>query len=160
MGVVRRKAYTLMELMTVVAIIALIAAIGVPGFLEMQWRAKRAELEQNTHALMLTQMAYHAAQDRYLNANLWVPTGPPGKKKKAWPSGTAYDLLGFRPDGSMYGRYNAFTGAYCLDLNVEGQQNLDGLAGTQGYGCCVGEQHYFFHMVDGRCGYQYGLDTF
>ena len=148
-----------MELMTVVAVIALIAAIAVPAWLEMQWRAKRAELEQNTHALMVSQHAYHASFDFYLHINAWTPSGVPGKKKKVWPTGTLFDRLGYRPDGAVYGQYNTLTGSTCIDANIEARQNLDALAGTQGYGCCIGEQHMFGHMVDGRCGYQYGLDT-
>jgi hypothetical protein len=33
------------------------------------------------------------------------------------------------------------------DLNIEGKQNLDALAGTQAFGCCInGEQHVFPYM--------------
>ena len=142
-----------------VCIISLIAAIAVPAWLEMQWRAKRAEVEQNTHAILLCEEAYHTSFDMYLHVNQWIPTGVPVKQKKVWPSGTLFDKMGFRPDGAVYGQYNAFTGGFCFDLNVEARQNLDALAGTQAYGCCIRQQHYFNHMIDGLCGYQYGLDT-
>ena len=149
-----------MEMMTVVCIISLIAAIAVPAWLEMQWRAKRVELDQNCHAIIVSEEAYHASFDFYLNVNAWTPTGSPGKKRKVWPSGTLFDRLGYRPDGTVYGQYNAYTGGSCNDLNTEGKQNLDALGGTQGYGCCInGEQHIFPYMPDGLCGYQYDLNT-
>ena len=149
-----------MELMTVVCIISLIAAIAVPAWLEMQWRTKRVEMDQNCHAILVSEEAYHASFDMYLNVNTWVPSGLPGKQRKNWPTGTLFDRLGYRPDGSVYGTYNAYTPGTCADLNIEGKQNLDKLAGTQAYGCCInGEQHIFPHFVDGLCGYQYGLDT-
>lgn len=151
-----------MELMTVVCIIALIAAIAVPAWLEMQWRTKRVELDQNAHAIILCEEAYHYSFDQYLNVNAWIPTGSPGKKRKAWPTGTLFDKMGYRPDGSVYGQYNAYTGGTCTvsGLNIEGRQNLDALAGTQAYGCCInGEQHIFGFFPDGLCSFQYGLDT-
>jgi type II secretory pathway pseudopilin PulG len=148
-----------MELMTVVAVIAMIAAIAVPAWLEMQWRTKRVELDQNTHAIMISEEAYHASFDVYLSIPTWYPTGVPGKKRKVWPTGTLFDRIGYRPDGTVYGQYRTNTAGVCTDLDIDGRQNLDALAGTQAYGCCIGEQHPFAHFVDGRCGYQYGLDT-
>ena len=149
-----------MELMTVVCIISLIAAIAVPAWIEMQWRTKRVELDQNCHAIIVSEEAYHASFDKYLNVNAWYPAGVPGKKRKAWPTGTLFDQMGYRPDGTVYGQYNAYTGGTCFDLNIEGKENLDALGGTQAYGCCInGQQHPFTHFVDGLCGYQYALDT-
>jgi type II secretory pathway pseudopilin PulG len=149
-----------MELMTVVCIISLIAAIAVPAWLEMQWRSKRVELDQNCHAIIVSEEAYHYSFDMYLNVNQWLPTGVPGKKRKAWPTGTLFDKMGYRPDGTVYGQYNAYTGGSCADLNIEGKQNLDALGSTQAYGCCInGEQHIFSYMHDGLCGFQYDLNT-
>ena len=151
-----------MELMTVVCIISLIAAIATPAWLEMQWRTKRVEMDQNTHAIIVCEEAYHYSMDQYLNVNAWVPSGVPGKRKKAWPTGTLFDKMGYRPDGSVYGSYNAYTGGTCITsgLNIEGRQNLDALAGTQSFGCCInGEAHIFSFMPDGLCAFQYGLDT-
>jgi prepilin-type N-terminal cleavage/methylation domain-containing protein len=156
---VRRCAFTIIELMMVVAIIALISAIAVPSFLQLQYRTKRTEMEQNVNALRVSEEAYHAGQDAWLDINIWLPAGPPVKQKRPWPSGTQYDLLGFRPDGELYGIYNAFTG-WCRDLNIEAQENLDNLGGVQAYGCCVGQQHYFINEQSGNCGYLYGLQTY
>jgi prepilin-type N-terminal cleavage/methylation domain-containing protein len=156
----RPVAFTIIELMMVVAVIALISAIAAPAFLQLQYRTKRAEMEQNTNAIRIAEEAYHAGQDVWLNVNTWVPSGAPVKQRRPWPSGTQYDLLGFRPDGDLYGSYNAFTGGWCQDINLEARQNLDNLAGTQSYGCCVGEQHYFTHERSGRCAYQFGLTVY
>jgi prepilin-type N-terminal cleavage/methylation domain-containing protein len=153
-------AFTLIELMTTVAIVALISAIAVPSFLQLQYRTKRAEMEQNTNALRVSEEAYHTAADAYLNVNVWIPSGAPIKQRRAWPSGTQYDLLGFRPDGQLYGTYIAYTGGWCNEINLEAQQNLDGIGGIQAYGCCVRQQHYFNNEQTGLCGYQWGLTTY
>jgi Tfp pilus assembly protein PilE len=102
-----------MELMTVVCIISLIAAIAVPAWLEMQWRAKRVELDQNTHAIILCEEAYHASFDFYLNVNAWIPSGVPGKKRKAWPTGTLFDRMGYRPTEPSTGSTTRYTGGTC-----------------------------------------------
>lgn len=61
----KRRAFTLIELMIVIGIIALLAAISIPTFSKFIAKAKRTEAHMNLHALYAAQKAYWAEHGRY-----------------------------------------------------------------------------------------------
>jgi len=120
-----RSAFTLVELMIVVAIIGILAAIAVPNFMDMQYRAKRAELPMNTDAIVTVQNAYEAAFDEFVPESTPQPRATPDKVQAPWVSGSAFDTLGWAPDGAVRGVYSVTTTAG-LDFTVTGQSDVDG----------------------------------
>ena len=104
-----KKGFTLVELMIVVAIIGILAAIAVPNFVEMQYRAKRAEIPSNVRAIKETEKAYDAEYDTFLTATAH-PTGSLGKSPQNWGNGnTDFQKLGWLPDGKVRGQYSVAT---------------------------------------------------
>ena len=101
----QRAGFTVIELMIVIAIIAIIAAIAIPNFIAMQYRSKRSECLPNLKAIKTTELVYDANFDRYIEESAFWPDSRPGKHLRDFPSGSAFDTLGWRPDGQVRGSY-------------------------------------------------------
>ena len=119
-----RSAFTLVELMIVVAIIGILAAIAVPNFMDMQYRAKRAELPMNTDAIVTVENAYEAAFDEFIAEPSPQPRSTPNKVQANWTSGSSFDTLGWRPDGAVRGIYSVTT-TVNGDFTAIGQSDVD-----------------------------------
>lgn len=114
-----------------IPVVGILAAIAIPNFVAYQLRAKRAELPPNLEGIRTAEMAYFAAFDRYLPVPEPVPVDPLmlSGSTTPWPSGTAFDDLGWSPDGVVRGTYwvevsgdgQSFTAHAMSDLDLDGE---------------------------------------
>jgi type IV pilus assembly protein PilA len=64
---VKRKGFTLIELMIVVAIIGILAAIAIPNFLKFQCKSKTSEAKEMLKGMYTANVAYQGETDWFTN---------------------------------------------------------------------------------------------
>ncbi len=110
-----------------VACIGIVAAIAIPNFVQMQYRAKRAEVPANVDGIKTAELAYDAAFDSFIPVS--VPAPRPITELDglpvSWVSSTPFDDLGWGPDGQVRGIYWVEVAPNQLDFVVHGMCDID-----------------------------------
>jgi hypothetical protein len=105
----------------------MIAASAIPRFLTMGRTAKLGEVRMNLVGIKTAQFAHKASYGSFLPAgphprNLDDLSAAPAE----WTSGSAFDTLGWAPDGAVRGTYQVEVLPDSLDFIVHGWIDADG----------------------------------
>ena len=117
--------FSVIELMVLLALACIVAAIGVPNFVEMQYRAQRAEVPANLEGIRYTAIAYQTAHGRLIAEEIPRPDAFPGQRERHWKAGSGFDDLGWRPEGKVRGSYAIATTTPAA-FKVKGFCDVDG----------------------------------
>jgi prepilin-type N-terminal cleavage/methylation domain-containing protein len=117
------RSFTLVELMVVVAVLAVLSSLAVGNYRNYKYKAARAELLTNVSGIRVAQQAYEAAQGVYVTDLTPRPDPTPGKAKRAWVTGTVFDVLAWTPDGEVFGSYT--TEDLGTDFSANGYTDVD-----------------------------------
>lgn len=108
----KRKGFTLIEVMIVVAIIAILAAVAIPGFRAYIDDAAKSEANTSLIDIAAKQEAYFSAWGVYRKvSDGWDVAAAPDRTRKdqGIAASTAWKQLGFDPAGPTYWSYATFT---------------------------------------------------
>ncbi len=118
----KKKGFTLIELMIVVAIIGILAAIAIPNFLKFQAKARQSEAKTNLASIATTEIAYFA-------------------EKTEW--GEDFDTIGWSSEGDAKYVYALTTDAYgsgSLDTDADDPNTIAGDGDcNNGTSACAGD---------------------
>ena len=120
----QQHGFSVIEFMILVALICVLAAIGVPNFIEMQYRAQRAEVPTNVDGIRIAALAYRAANGTVRSEVVPRPDATPGNRLRPWKAGTQFDALGWKPEGQVRGSYTLTT-THSGTFSVKGICDVD-----------------------------------
>lgn len=123
---IKKRGFTLVELMIVVAIIGILSAIAIPNFIRFQARSKQSEAKTNLKAIFTGQKSRFADRDAY--ADLIGEIGFSPERGNRY----SYDL----GPGDMTAATNAGIALSCMNPEVRDAATV-AIAAAPGY-CGVG----------------------
>ena len=121
--------FSVIEFMILLALLGIVGAIGVPNFIEMQYRAQRAEVPTNLEGIRVASIAFQVAHGHVLVEEIPRPDAFPDQRERPWKQGTRFDELGWRPEGTVRGSY-AIAPSETEGFVIKGFCDVDG-DGTQ-----------------------------
>jgi len=135
--VVRRSAFTIVELVVTAAIVSALVAIAMPRYLRLEQKARSAEAKVHLGAIRTAERVYYSTFARYAAASP-TPASIPGASPAAFIGGgsSEFSTLGFVPESSVSFQYavevdplypDVYTADARADLDGDGRPQIWGL---------------------------------
>ena len=123
----------LWKLLFAVVVTAVVVCVGLAAFLAgMRYniaahKKKRGEVESNVDGIKTAQLAYDAGFDQFVAAGPH-PVAVEGldPEPRVWSAGSAFDTIGWAPDGKVRSTYQVEVSADGMDFRVHGWIDEDG----------------------------------
>jgi type IV pilus assembly protein PilA len=133
----KKRGFTLIELMIVVAIIGILAAIAIPNFVRFQLRSKSSEGKTNLAGIRTAEESYFAEYGNYIAAAVSPATlAAPSSSKQAFMDtgalGANFNTVGWAPEGQVYFRYETVVGM-ASDYAAAAEADIDADLVVQGW---------------------------
>ena len=102
----------------------MLAVVIVPNFINMGFKAKRAEVPLNLRTIKTAQMQYESQWKQFVPAKPYPPT--PTKTTQRWEGGNSggFKVLDWQPGGEVRGSY--WVEVHGEDFTAYGVSDLDG----------------------------------
>jgi len=101
----RKRAFTIIELLTVMSIIIILIGLLVPALSRVRRYAMQVKQKAQFHSIGVALDLYNAEFEGYPPSDEWDSTGPPGQSycgaMKLAEAMVGQDLLGFHPDSTF-----------------------------------------------------------
>jgi len=108
----KKKAFTLIELVVALAIIFILVSVAVPVYKRYFFMAKTTEAKQNIGAIMTCEYSFSATNDKFLTERYYP--GHAGPNLQVWdPENSGnFEVLGFQPSGKVFYDYGVAGGDF------------------------------------------------
>jgi len=129
--------------------VGILASVAVPQYYHVLLRSKRSELPINLDGIRTTELGYHHEWGAFISCGL-LPSQLPGRETAEFSGGPGpaisigaldWTLLGWEPDGKVYGQYQVQADNRPVDAtfvcnaysDIDGDGNLAGFRATHIY---------------------------